>query len=214
MLTLSPSSERLELLCLGAHSDDIEIGCGGTVLQLAKRYQLSVTWVVFSGDDKRQREASASAAAFLENVSEQRVLTYAFEDALFPQQRRELKATFEQLREASAPDLIFTHAQGDRHQDHRLLAELSWNCFRDHAILEYEIPKYDGDLGQPNTFVPLEDEVAAHKLELLAQHFASQQSKPWYDRETFSGLMRLRGLECRAESRWAEAFYGRKLRLG
>lgn len=213
MLTLFPKPKGpLELLCLGAHCDDIEIGCGGTLLYLLQTYEVSVTWVVLSGSGERRLEAKASADAFLKNASATTIKFADFKDSHFPYEGERIKTYFRELKGEVAPDLIFTHYRQDRHQDHRTVSDLTWNTFRNHFLLEYEIPKYDGDLGQPNAFVPLSETVREQKLGLLASHFKSQQDKPWYDRETFSALLRLRGVEC--QSRYAEAFYGRKLRLG
>ena len=202
----------LELLCLGAHGDDLEIGCGGLVAHLAERYDTRVTWVVLSGDDVRAREAAASAAELLAGATRFERVQHDFEDGLFPTRYRELREALRALRAARSPDLVLTHRLEDRHQDHRTVAELSWGAFRQSLILEYEIPKYEGDLGAPNLYLPLSEAAATRKLEHLGRHFGSQRVKPWYDAETFRAHLRLRGLECGA--RYAEAFYGRKLRLG
>jgi LmbE family N-acetylglucosaminyl deacetylase len=204
----------LTILCLGAHSDDLEIGAIGTVMTLLSRHPgSSVTWVVFSGDERRHDEARASAAEALTGSAQQQVQTLDFRENYFPYQGMALKNSFEALKRLE-PDLIFSHARHDRHQDHRTLAELAWNAFRDHLILEYEIPKYEGDLQPPNLYVPLEQEVLDRKLGLLRRHFVSQQEKPWYDDATFLGLMRLRGVECRASEGYAEAFHASKMILG
>ena len=210
---LSGHGDTLRVLCVGAHSDDIEIGCGGTLLTLLNAVpHLEVTWVVLSADEARSREARASAAAFLSGVAQANVIIKTFRESYFPFIGDEVKAYFEQLK-AVEPDLVFTHYRDDRHQDHRLVSDLTWNTFRDHLILEYEIPKYDGDLGSPNTFVALSESVVERKLELLMGHFQTQQSKPWYDRETFQALLRLRGIEAAAPSRFAEGFHARKVNL-
>jgi LmbE family N-acetylglucosaminyl deacetylase len=204
----------LRLLALGAHSDDIELGCGGTLLAwLAGRPDLHVTWVVFSGAGARKAEARTSAAAFLAGAAASDVRTLAFRESFFPSQAADIKEVFESLKE-SAPDVVLTHHRDDAHQDHRLLGELAWNTFRDHLVLEYEIPKYDGDLGRPNAFVPLDAEVCRRKCELLREHFASQRGRDWFDDEVFLGLMRLRGMECRSASGYAEAFHARKIVIG
>lgn len=208
------NGEPLRLLCLGAHSDDLEIAASGTVMTLLQRHPGSeVTWVVFSGDERRVGEARGAAAELLTDAGSSEVRTLDFRENHFPYQGSALKNAFESLK-AIDPDLIFCHARHDRHQDHRTLAELTWNAFRNHLVLEYEIPKYEGDLRQPNLYVPLSDEMLARKLALLEHHFASQHDKPWYDTETFRGLMRLRGIECRAPGGYAEGFYASKLVLG
>ena len=206
---------RLEtILCLGAHADDIEIGCGGTILQLLKqRPQVKVHWIVFSGDERRQSEARESAEAFLAGCQNKQVDVRDFRDAYFPAQWESLKDQFSKLRQQCEPSLVFTHRLDDRHQDHQVVSQLTWNHFRQHPILEYEIPKYEGDLATPSIYVPLESEMAEHKIRLLERHFFSQQSKPWYDRSTFEGLMRVRGLESGSSSPWAEGFYVRKLNV-
>jgi LmbE family N-acetylglucosaminyl deacetylase len=202
------------LLCLGAHSDDIEIGCGGTVLQLlASHPGLAVHWVVFSADGERGREARASSERFLERAGAKTVELHAFRDGFFPSEYAKIKTCFEGLKGRVRPDLVLTHTRADLHQDHRVVCELTWNTFRDPLLLEYEIPKWDGDLGAPNVFVPLEERHAREKVTILSECFASQSGKGWFDEETFVGLMRLRGVECRAPSRRAEAFYGRKVVL-
>ena len=205
-LDLARGRERLGVLAIGAHSDDIEIGCGGTLLRLAAEVQqLDPTWVVLSADGSRADEARAGAEAFGATTVE----VEAFEDAFF-KYGREVKDYFEKLK-ALEPDLVLTHHGSDLHQDHRLVAELTWNTFRDHLILEYEIPKYDGDLGAPNVFVHLDEEVARRKLEALQRCFPSQAGKPWFTDDVFRGLLALRGMESRAPGGFAEAFYGRKL---
>ena len=211
-LTLGKAnSGPLKVLCLGAHSDDIEIGCGGTVLELAKRGpQVSFHWVVFSAQGKRGEEASAAAARFTGGCENSFHLK-EFRDGFLPYSAIQVKEFFEALKDRVNPDVIFTHWQGDAHQDHRLVSELTWNTFRNHLILEYEIPKYDGDMGRPNVFVPLEAFTPKAKVEHLCDVFESQRSKPWFTPETFLGLMRLRGMECNSPSNYAEAFYARKV---
>jgi LmbE family N-acetylglucosaminyl deacetylase len=215
-LTLAAAGRRdgYHLLALGAHADDIEIGCGGTILHLIERGLVATaTWVVFSGAEQRAGEAHASAAAFVEGVNEQSVVVHGFRDGFFPYSGATIKETFERLKQEVDPDLVVTHRGDDAHQDHRLISELTWNTFRNHLVLEYEIPKYDGDLGRPNLFVPLEEPTYRRKLELLQKHFPSQHSKPWFTEDTFLALMRLRGMESNAPSRYAEGFYCRKLLL-
>jgi LmbE family N-acetylglucosaminyl deacetylase len=201
------------VLCIGAHSDDIEIGCGGTLMQLIERCPgLSVDWLVLSASDDRRKEAEASAARLLSGVAASRVWIEPFRERYFPYQP-EIKERFDALQATSKPDLVFTHWSGDAHQDHRVASELTANTFRDHLILEYEIPKYDGDLGRPSVYVRLTDEQADAKVEHLDSAFPSQRSRPWYDADTFRGLMRLRGVECNAPSGMAEAFHARKVVL-
>jgi LmbE family N-acetylglucosaminyl deacetylase len=203
----------LNILCLGAHSDDIEIGCGGTILYLAQNYPNCVFhWVVLSADGVRAAEAQQASALFAGANAVRGPLLKAFRDGFFPFEGAEVKATFEELK-AIFPDIIFTHSRQDSHQDHRLVAELTWNTFRDHFILEYEIPKYDGDIGQPSVFVPLETGVSEKKVQYLMDAFQSQHGKRWFRPDTFLSLMRLRGIECNSPSGYAEAFYCRKLVL-
>ena len=203
----------LKILCLGSHSDDIEIGCGGTILRLlSDRSNLEVVWVVFGATEEREREARKSAELFLEEAARKEVMVNDFRDGYFPADAAKIKDIFEGLKRVS-PDLIFTHHRKDAHQDHRLIAELTWNTFRNHLILEYEIPKYDGDLGRPNLFVPLEPEIYQRKVRHLIDTFETQRVKRWFDQETFLALMRLRGMECNASSGYAEAFYASKLML-
>ena len=203
----------LNILCLGAHSDDIEIGCGGTILRLAGLYPNCVLhWVVFSALGVRAAEAQRAAALFAGSSAIEGPVLKTFQDGFMPFVGAEVKATFEELK-ASSPDLIFTHSRKDAHQDHRLIAELTWNTFRDHLILEYEIPKYDGDLGQPNVFIPLEPILFQAKVQYIMDVFQSQHSKQWFRAETFLSLMRLRGIECNSPSGYAEAFYCRKMVL-
>lgn len=204
----------LQILCLGCHSDDIEIGCGGTILRLAEQYpQCVFHWVVFSALGVREAEAQHAATMFVAPGRLKGPLLKTFPDGFMPFVGAEVKTIFEELKLAVAPDLIFTHHHDDAHQDHRLIAELTWNTFRDHLILEYEIPKYDGDLGRPSVFVPLQPEVCHKKVQFIMDAFQSQRAKRWFERETFLSLMRLRGMECNAPSRYAEAFYCRKMVL-
>ena len=202
------------ILCLGAHSDDIEIGCGGTILRLLEEDPNTVVhWTVFSAADDRAKEARGAAARFLKKAKAATVETRAFRDAFFPYQGAEIKESFETLKAIVDPDLIFTHFRNDGHQDHRLISELTWNTFRNHMILEYEIPKYDGDLGSPNVFVPLRESVSRRKVELILKSFHSQREKAWFTAETFMATLRLRGIEANSVHKYAEAFYCRKLVL-
>lgn len=205
------SSRTLQILCLGAHSDDIEIGCGGAILRLAEQYSASqFHWVVFSAAGVRVAEAQRTAAMFVEAKRLKAPQIKNFRDGFMPFVGAEVKAVFEELKQSIAPDLIFTHYRNDAHQDHRLLSELTWNTFRDHMILEYEIPKFDGDMGQPNLFVPLKAELVQKKVRYIMDSFQSQHAKRWFQEDTFRSLMRLRGMECNSPSGYAEAFYCRK----
>jgi len=211
-LNLNVGPKRaLQILCLGCHSDDIEIGCGGTILRLAAQYPAcDVHWVVFSAIGGREAEAKRGAKLFAGSHMKTQILKM-FQDGFMPYVGAEVKAIFEKELKQLSPDLIFTHNGKDAHQDHRLIAELTWNTFRDHLILEYEIPKYDGDMGQPGVFVPLEQELCEKKIGYLMDVFQSQSNKRWFQQDTFLSLMRLRGMECNAPSGYAEAFYCRKL---
>ena len=215
MLPLDFSGRQVKsVLLLGAHCDDIEIGCGGAALYLARRYpDAAVSWVVLSSDAEREREARASAGLFLKGVRSASVVIKNFRNGFFPFVGAEIKDFFEQLKTQTSPDLIFTHYRNDLHQDHRVISELTWNTFRNHLILEYEIPKYDGDLGSPNFFLPLDDATSAAKVGYILSCFTSQKTKHWFTADTFTSLMRLRGIECNAPSGRAEAFYCRKLAL-
>jgi LmbE family N-acetylglucosaminyl deacetylase len=211
---LSRSHDRpLRVLCLGAHSDDIEIGCGGTILTLARANpHLAVEWVVLSADDERAREAQRSADAFLAGVATRRLEVERFRDGYLPYQAERVKDYFESLKARVEPDVVFTPYRGDWHQDHRFVAELTWSTFRDHMILEYETPKYDPEPdGAPNFLVPLDDDVAEAKVRHLLDAYPSQTSRPWFTREVFLGALRLRGIQARV--RFAEAFYARKVVL-
>jgi LmbE family N-acetylglucosaminyl deacetylase len=202
------------ILCLGAHSDDIEIGCGGTILKLAEsRRPPEVTWVVFSSGPERDREAHESAGLFLKGIKKRSVIVKNFRNGFFPYVAVEIKEFFEELKNQLSPDLIFTHYRHDLHQDHRLLCDLTWNTFRNHLILEYEIPKYDGDLGSPNCFIPLDRRLCQRKTKFICRVFGTQRNKHWFSPDTFEALMRLRGVESAAPEKYAEAFYCRKLLL-
>ena len=204
----------LQILCLGAHSDDIEIGCGGTILQLLSLCpNLDVVWVVFSSGREREREARTSAALFLKRAQRQKVIVKAFRNGFFPYEGK-IKEFFEQIKKDVDPDIIFTHYRNDRHQDHRTISDLTWNTWRQHLILEYEIPKYDGDLGSPNCFVPLTQQICSRKIKYICDVFQTQSSKAWLTEDTFQAVLRLRGVECAAPEKYAEAFYCRKLILG
>lgn len=204
--------QTLRLLCLGAHCDDIEIGGGATVLKLLGQFPgASVRWVVFTGSPARQAEAKSAAAALLAAAGERRVDLHSFRESYLPQAWGAVKEEFERLKAEFSPTVILTHAMADHHQDHRVVAELTWNTFRDHLVLEYEIPKYEGDIGNPNLFVPVTAAQAETKVAVLAECFATQRTRQWFDPATFLGLMRLRGIGCNAPSGYAEAFTVRKM---
>lgn len=212
MLSLPLGKNLREVLFLGAHCDDVEIGCGGTLAALSRScpdVQLHV--VVFSGQAGRTEETRAAIARLVAPGASYRLEVHEFRDGFFPVEWASLKERFEELKGRVRPDLVFTHAEQDRHQDHRALCELTWNTFRNHLVLEYEIPKYDGDLGRPALFVPLSAAMVEHKVQTLLQCFASQSGKRWFSADLFTALMRLRGMECNADSGFAEAFYVRKL---
>ncbi|HEX7450313.1 MAG TPA: PIG-L deacetylase family protein [Pirellulales bacterium] len=214
MLSFPCDSVR-SILCLGAHADDLEIGCGGTLMQLlAERpREIDVHWVVLSGDTARSAEAARGGELFLANARRRKITVKGFRDTCFPFIGGEIKDFFATLQKDESPDLIFTHRREDLHQDHRLVAELTWCAFRNHVIFEYEIPKYEGDLGHPNLFVPLPEAICRRKVESLVEVFATQRSKPWFTPDTFWSLLRLRGVECNSPTRFAEAFTCRKLVL-
>jgi LmbE family N-acetylglucosaminyl deacetylase len=200
------------ILCLGAHCDDIEIGCGGTILRLQElNPALEFYWMVFSSTAERKREAAKAAKLFLKRSAASRVVIKSFRDSYFPYQGARIKSSFDALKKSFSPDLVFTHYRHDLHQDHRLICELTWNTFRNHLILEYEIPKYDGDLGTPNFFVGLSDSLCRQKIEIVQRCFASQRGKQWFTDETFRAILRLRGIESNVPEKYAEAFYGRKV---
>jgi LmbE family N-acetylglucosaminyl deacetylase len=198
-------------LAIGAHPDDIEIGCAGTILKLIEDGAVSeIRWVVLSGDSERSQEAERSARELLDGVPHSEIVIADFPDGFFPYEGKRIKDFFEGLKADFSPDVVFTHQRGDLHQDHRISCELTWNTFRDHLILEYEVPKYDGDMSAPNTFVPLPERLSRRKIDHLMDHFASQRSKRWFREDLFSGLLRLRGMECNSPSAHAEAFFCRK----
>jgi LmbE family N-acetylglucosaminyl deacetylase len=203
------------ILCLGAHSDDIEIGMGGTLLTLAEQIpDLEICWVVFSAPGSRAEEAGRSADDFLGNVARKEVRIGSFRESYFPSEWPSIKDWFEEIKAKFQPEVVFTHYRDDRHQDHRVLSDLAWNTFRNHLILEYEIVKYDGDLGHPNVFVPLSEQLCTRKIALLLKHFGTQSTKHWFTGDTFEALHRIRGVECASASGRAEAFYCRKIVLG
>jgi LmbE family N-acetylglucosaminyl deacetylase len=205
-----PAAPR-RVLALGAHADDIEIGCGGTLLRLVAEHPgIEVTWAVFCATPQRAAEARASAEAFLQGAARTKVVVGAHRDGFLPYEGAGVKEEFEALKRECAPDLILTHYREDRHQDHRIVSDLTWNTWRDHLILEYEIPKYDGDLGSPNFFAPLPAATMERKASLILQHFPSQAGKHWFTAELLRSMARIRGMECVAVDGFAEGFYCRK----
>jgi LmbE family N-acetylglucosaminyl deacetylase len=202
---------RLKVLCLGAHPDDIEIGCGGTILRLIEEIpEAPFCWVVFSGDEKRGREAHKSANLFLNGVKSKKITIKQFRESYFPFIGAQIKDYFEELKTKFFPDLIFTHYNNDAHQDHRLISNLTWNTFRDHLILEYEVPKYDGDLGTPNLYIHLDGSHVQRKISYICDVFQTQKERQWFNEETFRSLLKIRGVESNSPNRYAEAFYSRK----
>ena len=210
-----PFGKVRRILCLGAHSDDIEIGVGGTLLKLAQQSpDLDIWWIVFSAPGQRAEEARQSADEFLSGVARREVKIGSFRESYFPSEWPSIKDWYEQISLKFDPEIVFTHCRDDRHQDHRVLSDLAWNTFRNHLILEYEILKYDGDLGQPNLFIPLSEKLANRKVDLLLKHFQTQSTKHWFTRDTFDAMHRIRGIECASATGRAEAFYCRKLVFG
>lgn len=206
-----PGGRAPRILCLGAHPDDIEIGCGGMVLQLIRAHPgLECRWVVWSGDERRAAEAHDAATLLLAGAGRAQVSVEPFRDGFFPDEWGRIKARFEALKAEARPDLILTHHRADRHQDHRVIAELTWNTWRDDLILEYEVPKYEGDLHTPNLYVPVDRALVDRKVEILLSAFASQRARSWFDAETFRGLMRIRGVECASPTGYAEGFHAAK----
>ncbi|HXD05105.1 MAG TPA: PIG-L deacetylase family protein [Burkholderiaceae bacterium] len=212
-LTLqSPQRPRLEVLCVGAHCDDIEIGCGGAVLSLQREGRACrFHWLVLSSVPQRRDEASAAFEAMVMPQNRGELRVFGLRDGLLPSHFAELKSYFEQMKSDVEPDLIFTHHGADRHQDHAIVSQVTWQTFRDHTIWEYEIPKFDGDLSTPNLYVPLSSDVAAMKVDVIMTSFASQAGKPWFKADNLQAMMRLRGIESRSGSGFAEAFHCRKL---
>jgi len=218
MLTLRLNEGSLEgnlrVLAIGAHADDIEIGCGGTLLRLAEANpKAEIVWVVLTGDARRADEARKSAVDFARGFADSQVVFGGFRDGFLPYSGEAVKSFFEDLKGTVSPDVIFTHQRADLHQDHRLACELTWNTWRDHLIFEYEIPKYDGDLGAPNVFVHLDDSIAKRKVDLLLEHFSSQQDRRWFTEDLFRAMLRVRGMESNSPTGQAEAFYCRKVVL-
>ena len=215
MLTVNVARENNQarrILCLGAHCDDIEIGCGGTILRLVgEDPNCEIRWIVFSSDPKREQEALKSASLFLRGAKAKKIVIRSYRDSFLPFLGRQIKEEFEHLRRDFLPQLILTHYRNDLHQDHRLISDLTWNTFRDHLILEYEIPKYDGDMGSPNFFIHLDEPICRRKMKYILNTFGTQKKKPWFTEDTFRAILRLRGVESNAPSKYAEAFYCRKI---
>ena len=211
---MKAANSARKILCLGAHSDDIEIGCGGTLLRwLEERPELEISWVVLSSNRERKKEALKGAGLFLQGARKNKVVVESFRDGFFPYNGAEIKEYIEALKKRFSPDLVLTHYRHDRHQDHRVVSDLTWNTFRRELILEYEIPKYDGDFGQPNLFVPLSQAVCEKKIRYILEVFQTQRTKDWLTEDTLQAVLRLRGVECHAVQKWAEAFYCRKMIL-
>lgn len=213
-LTLGETASSYSILAIGCHPDDIEIGCGGTILHLIDSLpSVEICWVVLSARGERADEVRHSADAFLENAERRRVIVRDFRDGFFPYDGGQIKDFFEDLKLKISPDLIFTHFRNDLHQDHRVASELTWNTFRNHLILEYEVPKYDGDFGSPNVFFHLSESISNRKVENLLTFFQTQRERRWFTEDLFRSVLRLRGMESNSPSRNAEAFYGRKVVL-
>jgi LmbE family N-acetylglucosaminyl deacetylase len=205
-------NQKLSILCLGAHPDDIEIGCGGTILRLIEEVPgAQFYWAVFSGDEERGKEAYESAKVFLKKVKAKKIDVQDFRESYFPFIGAKIKDYFEKLKNIFSPDIVFTHYANDAHQDHRLISNLTWNTFRHHFILEYEVPKYDGDLGTPNLYVHLNESDVRRKAKYIFDIFRTQKEKEWFTEETFRSILRIRGVESNSPSKYAEAFYCRKV---
>lgn len=211
-IQLFENNKKLKILCLGAHSDDIEIGCGGSVLRLIKEMpEAQFRWIVFSGNELRNRETLKSASSFLKKIELKKIEIHNYQESYFPFIGSKIKDSFEKLKKTFMPDLIFTHYSKDFHQDHKLISNLTWNTFRNNVILEYEIPKYDGDLGRPNFYINLDESIVNKKINLIYDTFQTQNEKKWFSKDTFRSIMRIRGVESNSPSKYAEAFHCRKL---
>ena len=208
MIGLVPPEGRLDVLCVGAHPDDVEIGCGGTLLTLAGRPATTVTGLVLTGTVERRKEAEAALPEFFPGAT---VRVLDLPAGRLPAHWDAVKDALEDEARDLAPTVVLAPRADDAHQDHRLLGRLVSTVWRDALILHYEIPKWDGDFGSPNVYVRLTEDQARRKVELLHRCFPSQLSRDWWDDELFSGLMRLRGMESRA--RYAEGFVSDKLVL-
>ena len=201
-----------KILCLGAHSDDIEIGCGGTILRFIEEVpKAQFRWIVFSGNKIRNKEALHSASIFLNKIQTKQIVVHNFRESYFPFIGDKIKDCFEEIKKDFSPDIILTHYLRDAHQDHELISKLTWNTFRNHFIMEYEIPKYEGDLCTPNFFVHLDKSFVQRKIDYLYEAFQTQKKKMWFSEESFRSLMRLRGLESNSLTTYSEAFYCRKM---
>ena len=209
-LTPSPTDEPLRILCFGAHADDVEIGAGATLLRLQTERPVIARAVIFSASDERVSEQKTASELLFADAVEYQLEVHDFRESFFPDQWAAIKSALH-ANTSFAPDLVFTHRLDDRHQDHATLAELTWHSFRDHLVLQYEIPKFEGDLGRPDTYVPVDDATIDRKLEIISTAYATQAGKPWFDADTFRGLARVRGVEC--NQRWAEAFHADKALL-
>ena len=211
-LVLRGLTEQGPILCIGAHCDDIEIGCAGTLLRLAREYpQARFVWAIFARDQGREVESRRAAGSLLGTPP--KLCFFDFQPSFFPANFELIKNSFEELKVHLNPCVVFTHCLHDRHQDHALLAQMTWNTFRSHLILEYEIPKYEGDLGHPNLFAPLSADDLNQKVRVLMECFPSQRVRPWFTDDTFRALARLRGIECSSPTGFAEAFHARKICL-
>jgi LmbE family N-acetylglucosaminyl deacetylase len=213
-ITFSRSEKLHKILCLGAHSDDIEIGCGGAILRILEEYEnIEVIWIVFSANHERRKEAEQSALDFLAKAMQKDIRIEGFRDGFFPYIGGQIKEYFEKLKQQVDPDLIFAPCREDLHQDHRTISELTWNTFRNHFILEYEIIKYDGDLGRPNFYISLDEEICLKKIDIILKNFKTQMNRNWFTKDAFKSIMRIRGIETNSTVNFAEAFYGRKICL-
>ncbi|MCW3997876.1 MAG: PIG-L family deacetylase [Candidatus Bathyarchaeota archaeon] len=205
-------SKKPKILCLGAHSDDIEIGCGGTILRIIKEVpEAQFRWVVFSGNKIRKKEALEGVSIFLSEIVSKKIDVHNFRESYFPFIGAEIKDCFEKIKKEFNPDLIFTHYKKDAHQDHKLISKLTWNTFRNHFIIEYEIPKYDGDLGTPNLYICLDEVIVKRKINYLYEAYQTQKKKPWFSEDSFRSILRIRGLESNSPTNYAEAFYNYKM---
>lgn len=212
MFNLVKNKSCLNILCLGAHPDDIEIGCGGVILRIIEEsVNVHFFWVIFSAEEDRKIEANHGADNFLKKAKSKKIIIEEFRENYFPFIGTSIRDYFAQLKDLYTPDIIFTHYHSDAHQDHRLISNLTWNTFRNHLIFEYEIPKYDGDLGSPNLFFPLSESICQKKIKYILNNFNSQKKKHWFTEDTFWSLLRLRGIESKSPSRYAEAFYCKKI---
>ena len=211
-IKLFDSDKKPKILCLGAHSDDIEIGCGGTLLRFVEEVpNAQFRWIVFSGNKVRNKEALQSESTFLNKIQSKQIDVHTFRESYFPFIGAEIKDCFEKIKKEFRPDIIFTHYSNDAHQDHKLISKLTWNTFRNHFIIEYEIPKYDGDLGTPNLYVHLDESIVQRKINYLNNTFQTQKKKSWFSEESFRSLLRIRGLESNSLTNYSEAFYCRKM---